>query len=69
MTPRQALASATTVAADWLGLADRLGTVAEGRHADLIAVDGDPTADISALRRLRLVLAAGRVVGRTGAPA
>jgi imidazolonepropionase-like amidohydrolase len=45
LTPGQALAAATGTAAQALGLDDRLGTVAEGKLADLIAVDGDPLAD------------------------
>jgi imidazolonepropionase-like amidohydrolase len=62
MSPRQVLASATTTPAAWLGVTERLGTVSEGKLADLIALESDPMEDVSALRRLRLVLAAGRVV-------
>jgi imidazolonepropionase-like amidohydrolase len=62
MTPRQALASATTAGARWLGVDDSIGTVDVGKHADLIAVDGDPTADISALRNLRFVMKGGDVI-------
>jgi imidazolonepropionase-like amidohydrolase len=66
LSRRAVLASATTVPAAWLGLSQRLGTVTEGKLADLIAVDGDPGADTSALRRLRLVMARGRIVRRDG---
>jgi imidazolonepropionase-like amidohydrolase len=62
LSPRQVLASATTVPAAWLGESDKLGTVAEGKFADLIAVEGDPTQDVAALRRLRFVLADGKIV-------
>jgi imidazolonepropionase-like amidohydrolase len=49
MTPEQALASATTVPAVLLGIDDRLGRIAPGYLADLVAVEGDPLANIDAL--------------------
>ena len=61
LAPAAALASATSVAADHLGLADR-GRIRAGAVADLVAVGGDPLADICVLSDVRLVLRRGRVV-------
>ena len=60
MTPTQAVIAATSGNADILRLDDR-GAIREGTLADLIAVDGDPTSDISALRRVRFVMKGGEV--------
>jgi len=58
-SPRDALISATSLAAESLGLGDRIGTIAPGYAADLIAVEGDPLHDITALRRVRFVMREG----------
>jgi imidazolonepropionase-like amidohydrolase len=58
--PAQVLAMATTEAAAALGLGATTGRLAPGYDADLIVVDGDPQADIAALRDLRRVIARGR---------
>jgi imidazolonepropionase-like amidohydrolase len=58
--PEQVLAMATTAAAAALGLDDITGRLAPGYEADLLVVDGDPGTDISALGRLRRVIARGR---------
>lgn len=75
MTPAQALASATTTGAKLLGMDTRLGAVAPGYFADIVAVEGDPLADVGAVvRGVRWVMKGGRVVvdstgtARTAAP-
>jgi len=62
MTPLEAMRSATLTAARTLGLSGKIGSLAPGLQADLIVVDGNPLADITALSRVRLVMQAGRVV-------
>lgn len=62
MTPRAALASATVTAASVMGLQDEAGTLAVGKSADIIAVDGDPLADPKALTQVRFVMTQGRVI-------
>ena len=64
LTPLQAIRMATVDAADLLGLAGRVGVVAPGSHADLIAVRGDPLADVSELERVTFVMKGGAVVRR-----
>lgn len=60
--PMTAIVSATSRAAECLGIADRTGAVAPGLEADLIAVEGDPSKDINALRRVVWVMKGGKVV-------
>ena len=63
MTPAQAIATATTGAAALLGMETSLGQVAPGYHADLVAVEGDPLADIRVvIDKVRWVMKEGVVV-------
>jgi imidazolonepropionase-like amidohydrolase len=62
MSPMQAIQAATLTAAKAIGLADSIGSLQTGKQADLVAVDGDPTQDITALSRPTLVMYAGKVV-------
>jgi imidazolonepropionase-like amidohydrolase len=65
LSPAEAVAAATTAAARAAGRGD-LGALAPGRLADIIAVGGDPTADIRALADVSTVIAAGRPVKVSG---
>lgn len=62
MTPMQAIQSATLVAADLLNWQQDVGAVSAGRFADMIAVDGDPIADISILEKTPVVMKGGAIV-------
>jgi imidazolonepropionase-like amidohydrolase len=68
MTPMQAIVAGTQSAADLLGLAGHVGTVRPGAWADLVAVTGDPLADITVLERVEWVMKGGEVVKDAPAP-
>jgi imidazolonepropionase-like amidohydrolase len=59
IAPAKALQNATWVAAGVLKQQKDLGSIAPGKLADLVLVDGDPTSDISSIRRCRLVMKNG----------
>ncbi len=61
MTPTQAIVAATTNAADLLGVAGDVGSIEPGKSADLIAVTGDPLADVRTLKQVGFVMRAGVV--------
>jgi imidazolonepropionase-like amidohydrolase len=61
MKPVEAMRSATSVVAKTLRLDHRVGSIAPGLLADMVAVAGDPTHDIKALRQIKLVMKAGVV--------
>ena len=61
MDPMSAIVAATVNAADLLGLAAEAGTIEPGKSADIVAVRGDPLADVGVLRNMSFVMARGRV--------
>jgi imidazolonepropionase-like amidohydrolase len=62
MTPLQAIQAATVNDADLLGWSDKVGTIEPGKWADIVAVDGDPLADVTTLERVKFVMKGGEVV-------
>ena len=64
LTPLEAIAAATGGAARVLGADEEIGTIAVGKHADLILLDGDPLQDIRDTRKISHVIRGGRVVDR-----
>jgi imidazolonepropionase-like amidohydrolase len=65
MTPLQAIQTATVNAADLLGWSDRIGSIEPGKFADLVAVDGDPTKDVTLLQHPVMVMKSGVVYKNT----
>jgi imidazolonepropionase-like amidohydrolase len=66
--PMHALIAATSLTAESLGLGARIGSLAAGYEADIIALDGDPIADITAVRKVSFVMKGGTVYRNDGQP-
>ncbi|HEY2568698.1 MAG TPA: amidohydrolase family protein [Candidatus Udaeobacter sp.] len=67
MRPIDALKAATSNDADLLGISEKVGTLEKGKLADIVAMPGDPTADITATERVTFVMKEGKII-RKGAP-
>jgi imidazolonepropionase-like amidohydrolase len=63
--PMRALVSANSLAAESMKLQDQVGSIAPGLQADIIAVDGDPLTDITAVRRVVFVMRSGTIYKNT----
>ena len=61
MPPIEAIKAATVNAADLLGLSDKVGSISKGKFADMVAVDGDPLADIKILQKIAFVMKDGKI--------
>jgi imidazolonepropionase-like amidohydrolase len=71
LTPTRAIQGGTIINAEVLGWQDQIGSVDKGKYADLVAVSGDPLADISELQRVKFVMKGGKVIKNdlaSGAP-
>ena len=66
MPPMAAIQSATIIAADLLGVKDKLGSIEKGKLADIIAVDGDPLNNIGAMKNVSFVMKEGEVYKENG---
>lgn len=66
MTPLEAIERATRLPAEFLGIADSVGTIQPGRIADLVLLDADPLADIRATMRINTVVRGGRIYDQAG---
>ena len=66
MPPMVAIQSATIMAADLLGIKDKIGSIEKGKLADIIAVDGDPLKDISVMKNVSFVMKEGEVYKENG---
>lgn len=60
MTPNEAIISATSHAAEAIGMIDKIGTIETGKYADMVLVDGDPLDDINQLKNIAWVMKGGR---------
>lgn len=62
MAPASAIQSGTMINAEALGWQDRIGSIEKGKYADLVAVSGDPLADITELQRVKFVMKGGKII-------
>ncbi|PYR42808.1 MAG: hypothetical protein DMF93_04790 [Acidobacteria bacterium] len=62
MSAARAIQSGTMINAEAMGWQDRIGSIERGKYADLVAVSGDPLADITELQRVKFVMKGGRIV-------
>jgi imidazolonepropionase-like amidohydrolase len=68
MTPIDALRAGTSSDADLLGISAKVGTLEKGKLADIVAMPGDPTTDITATERVSFVMKEGKIVKGSAKP-
>jgi imidazolonepropionase-like amidohydrolase len=68
LSPARVIQSGTMINAEIMGWQDHIGSIDKGKYADLIAVSGDPLADITELQRVRFVMKGGKVIRNDLAP-
>jgi imidazolonepropionase-like amidohydrolase len=68
LTPARAIQAGTTINAEVLGWQDQIGSIDKGKYADLIAVSGDPLADITELQRVKFVMKGGKMIKNEKTP-
>jgi imidazolonepropionase-like amidohydrolase len=61
MPAMEAIKAATTSAADLLGMSDKIGSISKGKFADIVAIDGDPLADIKTMKNMAFVMKEGKI--------
>ena len=66
ITPMEAIVCSTKTSAECLGIEEETGTLEVGKSADVVIVNGDPTADIKAMHDVSAIVAQGNVVKRDG---
>jgi imidazolonepropionase-like amidohydrolase len=62
MSPAKAIQAGTVNNAEIMGWTDKVGSIDKGKYADLIAVSGDPLADITELQRVKFVMKGGKII-------
>ncbi len=62
MAPARVIQDGTLTNAQVLGWADRIGSIEKGKFADIVAVSGDPIADITELQRVKFVMKGGKLI-------
>ena len=68
LEPLEALRAGTSVDADLFGIASKVGTLEKGKLADIVAIPGDPTVDITATERVLFVMKEGKIVKNDAKP-
>ena len=62
MSPARAIQSGTMINAETMGWQDQIGSIEKGKYADIVAVSGDPLADIAELQQVKFVMKGGKIV-------